>query len=116
MRRDKNYGPGLATRGREDIATAKQPVSGSPRPILRQKGVAGQQPRTAVTMRLTLLPPSGHRTGGGRLGRCPVCGQPHLSRSRALDDVTRARRLPCKHWVQPVIARSLSPYPETGAA
>ena len=115
MRREKNYGAGAVNPPRrEDIAAAKQPQS--PARIVRQRTVAGQHLRSAVTMRLTLLPPSGHRRLWWALGRCPACGAPHLSRSRALDDVTRARRLPCKHWVQPVIARSLSPYPETGAA
>jgi hypothetical protein len=61
-------------------------------------------------MRVTYLPPSGHRSMHWALGRCPVCGLPHLSRNRALDDVTHVRRLPCGHRVTPVIARSLSPY------
>jgi hypothetical protein len=61
-------------------------------------------------MCVTYLPPSGHRKMHWSLGRCPLCGVPHLSRSRTLDDVTHDRRLPCRHWVTPVIARSLSPY------
>lgn len=72
--------------------------------------------RKPVTVRVTYLPPSGRRRLHWALGRCPVCGTPHLSRSRSLDDVTRVRRLPCGDWVVPVIARSLSPYERPGEA
>jgi hypothetical protein len=72
----------------------------------------GSQRRDPVTMRVTYLPPSARRTLPWSLGRCPVCGTPHLSRSKTLDEVTQVRQLPCRHWVSPVIARSLSPYGE----
>lgn len=82
----------------------------------RRKHPAGQRPQTAVTMRVTQLPPSGRRTCWWALGRCPVCGTPHLSRARSVDRVTRTRRLPCRHWVTVVVARSLSPFSGRGAA
>ena len=69
-----------------------------------------------VTMRVTLLAPSGRRTMWWALGRCPVCGVPHLSRSPDLETVTRTRRLPCGHWATIVIARSLAPYAGSGVA
>jgi hypothetical protein len=110
MRREKNYGPGAVTpQGRiaTDTAAAKR---GSSAAMVRQGRAPGEHRKSAITMRVTYLPPSGHRQQHWGLGRCPVCGVPHLSRSRELDQVTKTRRLPCRHWVQPVIARSLSPY------
>jgi hypothetical protein len=84
----------------------------TPSAMVRQ----GESSRTAVTVRVTLLPPSGRRSMFWALGRCPLCGLPHLSRSRDLESVTRTRQLPCGHWVTVVIARSLAPYAGSEAA
>ena len=70
------------------------------RPALRR--------REAVTCRVSLLVPDELRTFYHYLARCPLCGRPHIGRSRELDGVTRTRRLPCGHWVTVVVARVYS--------
>jgi hypothetical protein len=62
--------------------------------------------REAITARVSLLAPGGRRTLWHYLATCPVCGAPHLGRARELANVTTTRRLPCKHWVTVVIART----------
>lgn len=62
--------------------------------------------RNAPTARVSLLLPAGRRTNFWYLARCPVCGAPHLGRAKELAGVTGARRLPCRHWVTVVIART----------
>ncbi len=61
--------------------------------------------REAASCRVSLLTPDEQRRWWHYLARCPVCGRPHLGRSRTLAGVTGTRRLPCRHWVTIVVAR-----------
>ncbi|HEX6520943.1 MAG TPA: hypothetical protein VF070_13170 [Streptosporangiaceae bacterium] len=75
--------------------------------------------REAVTCRVSLLVPGGRRRWWHFLARCPVCGAPHLGRARELSGVTGTRRLPCKHQVTIVVARtygSTATFPAAGTA
>jgi hypothetical protein len=74
-----------------------------PRPARRGRGATR---RDAQTVRVSLLFPSGRRTRWWYLDRCPVCGCPHLGRAATLEAVTATRRLPCRHWVTIVVART----------
>jgi hypothetical protein len=67
---------------------------------------AGGKRREAITCRVSLLVPDEQRTLWHYVARCPVCGRPHLGRRRELADVTGVRRLPCRHWVTIVVART----------
>ena len=69
--------------------------------------------RDAMTCRVSLLMPEYRRARWTYLARCPVCGAPHIGKAKTLDGVTGTRRLPCRHWVVVVIARTLG---STGAA
>ena len=67
--------------------------------------LAGHAPQ-AITCRVSLLTPDEQRTQWHYLARCPVCGRPHLGWSPDLDGVTVTRKLPCRHWVTIVVART----------
>jgi hypothetical protein len=62
--------------------------------------------REVITCRVSLLAPDEQRKWWRYLGRCPVCGRPHLGRSPEPASVTGTRRLPCRHWVVIVVART----------
>lgn len=66
----------------------------------------GTTPRDAPTVRVSLLAPGGRRKRWWYLACCPVCRSPHLGRAVTLEGVTGPRRLPCRHWVTVVIART----------
>jgi hypothetical protein len=66
-----------------------------------------------VTARVTLIVPGYRRLRWTYVATCPVCLVPHIGKARTLDGVTGTRRLPCRHWVVVVIARTLA---STGAA
>lgn len=93
-------------------ASANEPPSGlSSAPSLTRRPVKGRRRRAArrreaVTCRVSLLFPDEQRTLWHYLARCPVCGRPHLGRARDLSAVTVTRRLPCRHWVTIVVART----------
>ena len=78
-------------------------MSDLPATIVRR---AGWKRREAITCRVSLLVPDELRTWWHFLARCPVCGRPHQGRSRELAGVTGVRRLPCRHWVVIVVART----------
>lgn len=84
-------------------------------PRQQSKRSAGQRPGRAVTCRVSLLVPSGRRTRWWYVATCPVCLRPHLGRAKELAGVTGTRRLPCKHWVNIVVARTYG-RPGSGAA
>lgn len=63
-------------------------------------------PEKVPTCRVSLFTPRGRRTFWWYVACCPVCGQSHLGRARDLKSVTVTRRLPCKHRVAIVIART----------
>ena len=81
------------------------------RPVKGRRQRAAKR-REAITCRVSLLIPDDQRRWWHYLARCPVCGRPHLGRSRELTDVTGIRRLPCRHWVTIVVART---YGQTGS-
>jgi hypothetical protein len=90
-------------------SAADQPPAGaSPAAIVRQRGRKRRaaRRREAITCRVSLLIPDEQCSWWHYLARCPVCGRPHLGRSRELADVTSTRKLPCGHWVVIVVARS----------
>ena len=74
--------------------------------MVRQQRPAGQRPGLAVTCRVSLLVPADCRTRWWYLATCPVCHAPHLGRAKELTDVTGKRKLPCKHLVDIVVART----------
>jgi len=76
--------------------------------IVRQHGkkCRAARRRDAMTARMSLLVPDEQRTWWHYLVRCPECGRPHLGRNRELAGVTGTRKLPCRHWVVIVVARS----------
>jgi len=83
-----------------DLASVRRPGAAG------RRIAAGRRPETALTCRVSLLAPGYRRRWWHYLCRCPVCGAPHLGRARDLADVTGERRLPCKHWVVIVVART----------
>lgn len=90
-------------------SAADQPPAGaSSAAIIRQRGRKRRAARRceAITCRVSLLIPDEQRSWWHYLARCPVCGRPHLGRSRELAGVTSTRKLPCGHWVVIVVARS----------
>ena len=93
-------------RHQNTAAAAKQ--QGAPTRIVSQGGKKRRaaRRREAMTARVSLLVPDEQRTRWHYLVRCPACGRPHLGRSRELTGVTGTRRLPCRHWVIIVVARS----------
>jgi hypothetical protein len=98
-------GPQPATGDRPDASSAITAAS------VTRPGVTGRRKRAArrreaITARVSLLHPADHRTLWHYLVTCPSCGAPHLGRARELAKVTTTRRLPCKHWVTVVIART----------
>lgn len=87
---------------------AKQGSQPSPSDSIlsRRQRRSGAKRRDAVTSRALLLVPSQRRTWWWFVARCPVCGLPHLGRSATLDQVTTVRKLPCRHWVEVIVART----------
>jgi hypothetical protein len=79
-----------------------------PAPAVKGRRRRAARRRDALTCRVSLLAPDDHRTWWHYLARCPACGAPHLGRSRELTKVTGTRRLPCRHWVEIVVARTYS--------
>jgi hypothetical protein len=101
---DKRSGPRPVAGSRPNInnfATAT-----IPRPAVTGRRKRAARRRDAVTCRVSLLAPGGRRTKWWYLATCPACGAPHLGRARELADVTGTRRLPCRHWVVVVVART----------
>ena len=98
-------GAQVGTEHRPDALNATTTVSITPRPAKGRRRRAAKR-RKAMTARVSLLAPDEHRTWWHYLFRCPTCGRPHLGRSRELAGVTGTRRLPCRHWVVIVVARS----------
>jgi hypothetical protein len=103
--------------GRPDSRPTFAPASAADQPqaqgassaaIVRQRGRKRRaaRRREAITCRVSLLIPDEQRSWWHYLARCPVCGRPHLGRSRELAGVTSTRKLPCGHWVVIVVARS----------
>jgi hypothetical protein len=90
-------------------SAADQPPAGaSSAAIVRQRDRKRRaaRRREAITCRVSLLIPDEQRSWWHYLARCPVCGRPHLGRSRELAGVTSTRKLLCGHWVVIVVARS----------
>jgi hypothetical protein len=98
-------------------AADKPPAGVSSAAIVRQphRGRRAAKRREAATGRVSLLFPDEQRTWWHYLCRCPVCGRPHMGRNRELGEVTGVRRLPCRHWVVIVVARTYG-RPSSGAA
>jgi len=96
-------GPQLGTEDRPDASSAITIPSITRRPVKGRRQRAARR-REAITCRVSL--PDDQRRWWHYLARCPVCGRPHLGRSRELADVTGVRRLPCRHWVIIVGART----------
>jgi hypothetical protein len=110
---------GADPRSRREVdALAKVPdtamvANGIPR---RSRPLPGDSRKDAITTRVSLLVPDEFRRWWHYLARCPVCGRPHVGRSRELDGATGIRKLPCRHWVDVVVARSYSQQHQGGAA
>jgi hypothetical protein len=106
---NKNGRPQVTTPGtgpKIQMATpATGPVSLRRSPAATRRATARRR-ETAATCRVSLLKPAGRRTRWWYLGACPACGAPHLGRAPDLADVTGTRRLPCRHWVVIVVART----------
>jgi hypothetical protein len=107
--RNENGDPRAAGPGnRHQVAAATAKQQGAPTRIVSPGGKKRRaaRRREAMTARVSLLVPDEQRTWWHYLARCPVCGRPHLGRSRELAGVTSTRKLPCGHWVVIVVARS----------
>ena len=93
--------PGSAAR------TESSPTATIPAPaVTGRRRRAARRREAALTCRVSLLAPAGRRTRWWYLATCPACGAPHLGRARELADVTGTRRLPCRHRVVVVVART----------
>ncbi len=106
-------GPQLGTEDRPDASSAITAPRITRRSAKARRQRAARRRETALTCRVSLLVPSGRRTRWWYLATCPACGAPHLGRVRDLAEVTGTRRLPCRHWVAIVVART---YGRTEAA
>lgn len=106
-------GPQLGTEDRPDASSVTTTASITRRPGKGRRQRAAKHREAALTCRVSLLAPAGRRTRWWYLATCPACGAPHLGRARELADVTGTRRLPCRHWVVIVVART---YGRTEAA
>jgi hypothetical protein len=106
--RNERSGPRAAEP--EDRHHADQAAAKRAKSVLTS--VTGARRKTAATARVSLLFPSERRTCWWYLVTCPVCREPHLGRSRDLAGVTGTRRLPCRHWVVVVVAKT---YGRTGS-
>jgi hypothetical protein len=111
---DRN-GPQLGTGDRPDASSAITAPRITRRSAKARRQRAATRREAALTCRVSLLAPGGRRTRWWYLATCPACGAPHLGRARELADVTGTRRLPCRHWVVIVVARTYG-HTSSGAA